>query len=117
MNNKGQVLVVFVIVIPLIILLLMYVADYGMLQYKKVSAEREIKYIMKDSLKNNYTSDTITDLVRKNIDDLNDLNVNITSSVLSISLSIKYDGIMFNRNQIININYNGNYSTKEIKKG
>lgn len=117
MNNKGQVLVVFVIIIPLITLLLMYVVDYGLLQYKKINTEHELKYIMKYSLKNNYTTDVINDLIDKNISDYENLKINNDLEKLNISISVKYDGIMFNKNELININYIGNYDTKEIKKG
>lgn len=117
MNSKGQVLVVFVLILPIIILLFTYVVDLGLLELKKNSAEKEIKYIIKDSIENDTSDDVIKKLIKRNIKDSTLVNLENNSNSLEIEISIDLSGILFNNGKHINIKYIGNKETKEIEKG
>lgn len=94
----------------------MFVVDYGLLQINKFNIENDIKFIIEDSIENDYNDEIIQNLINKNI---NNTSVNITNSLNELVIEVNYtfDGIMFNKNKTINIKYIGNKNTKEIEKG
>ena len=94
MNKKGQVLVVFILILPLILLFMLYLYDIGNLYYQK----NKLKSSLKDSLTYLLNNDTLEsekqalNLVEKNI---KDVSVKITK----INNQTKIEGV-------ININTN-----------
>lgn len=107
MNNKGQSLALFVIIIPIILFFLMIVADYGLISIEK----RHIDNSIKDSIKfglNNINNDNIDNkikvLIYKNIDinDIKDIKINIIDNTITIDIEVKINTI-FN---ILNIKNN-----------
>lgn len=107
MNNKGQSLALFVIIIPIILFFLMIIADYGLICIEK----RHIDNSIKDSIKfglNNINNDNIDNkikvLIYKNIDinDIKDIKINIIDNTITIDIEVKINTI-FN---ILNIKNN-----------
>lgn len=56
-NNKGQTLVLFLLLLPIILIILVSVINYGMLSFEKQKLENNIKYAIEYglSLKQNET--------------------------------------------------------------
>ena len=88
MNNKGQTLVVFILLIPLLLILGAFIVDNSMIVYKNL----QLKNTTKDIIRTNYEKHLLTDDEIKNIylknnissDDIkiirenNSLKINIT---------------------------------------
>ena len=84
MDNKGQTLVTFVLILPIILLILLCVIDYGLVSIQKHEATSSIKDSITYALKNS-NSDNIEEkmknLIYKNIDE------NKIKSILGASMS------------------------------
>lgn len=50
-NNKGQTLVLFLLLLPIILIILVSVINYGMLSFEKQKLENNIKYAIEYGLK------------------------------------------------------------------
>lgn len=83
-NNKGQALVEFIIVLPIFLLLIISVIDFGNIIFKKYSLENDL--------------DTITDMYSKGD------YINIDSYVSKRNIKISYEEEM----EFININLSKN---------
>ena len=100
-NNKGQALVEFVIILPVFLLLVMCVIDFGNIITKKHSLENDIDTISdmyKDSKYediNRYVEDKNIKITYKNKDELFVISlnrsVNITSPILNLIFGKKYE--------------------------
>lgn len=77
MNNKGQVLVLFTILLPIILLLLILTIEVGNIYLDKQKTNDIIKNIIKDNLTNydETTSKKIEILIEKNIKDIEEKNI------------------------------------------
>ena len=69
MNNKGQVLVLFVILLPIILLLLILTIEVGDIYLDKQKTKNTIKEIIRENLKEP-NSEIINTLITKNINDI-----------------------------------------------
>ncbi len=67
MKNRGQVLVVFALMLPIILMLLGIVIDYGSVTLTKLEAESEMKRILKTALEENLDETEIRALMNKNL--------------------------------------------------
>jgi len=118
-NNKGQVLVLFVILIPIIILLLLITIEIGNIYLEKIKTKNIIKEIITDNL-NNYdekSNERINILIEKNIDNIK--TKEIFTSEDEIRIILKQNETLFGRN--IEIEYKTIGTKKEniveIKEG
>lgn len=121
LNNKGQTLVLFVILLPLILLMLTLVYDFGNALYEKERMNNTsyiaINYGL-DKIKDINENDLI-DLIMKNSSDMNKVDVLIENDTITIKLSKKVKGIIgkvFNFDLIeVNSEYVGKFdSDKKI---
>ena len=121
MDNKGQTLVAFVIILPLILLILLGILDYGLLSIKK----QEITSALKDSIRygiNNKSNDKVIDdmkyLIYNNIDktDIELLDIN-NNEYTSIHIKVKYHSLFnfLNINKSIDLSYKGIIIDNEIR--
>ncbi len=108
MNNKGQVLVLFVILMPIILLLLLITIEIGNVYLDKQKTKNVIKNIIRDNINNNETIDT---LIEENIKDIEEKTVFISDD--EIRIYIKQNKKIFGRN--INIEYKYKGIKKEEK--
>lgn len=108
MNNKGQVLVLFVILMPIILLLLLITIEIGNVYLDKQKTKNVIKNIIRDNISNNETIDT---LIEENIKDIEEKTVFISDD--EIRIYIKQNKKIFGRN--INIEYKYKGIKKEEK--
>lgn len=122
LNNKGQVLVFFVILIPILLLVIALIVNLGMYGIEK----RKIVNTVKDTLKyglNHIDDDNISgimkELIIQNIDDVNadEIYINVDNSYIKIRVTKKSKGLLngFNNNFKIDITYVGNISDDGIK--
>ena len=96
LNNKGQSLVMFIIVIPIFLLIVTLVYDIGTAIYEK-NRLLNINYMVIDyGLDNidNVSEGELTNLIQKNIRNLNSVSVLIENNEIEIILSKDIKGIV-----------------------
>lgn len=80
LNNKGQTLVAFIILIPVLIMIFTLVVDLGLLSIEKRKIDNEIKSTITYGLKNIETDNLdlkLRNLLIKNIEDIDNKNIEI----------------------------------------
>lgn len=117
MNNKGQVLPIFVILLPIIILIISYIVDIGLMYSEK----RRIVNITSDAINyyfDNENRENTLKLLNKNIKN-GEFNITIDSEYIIINVKKEHNSLfnIINLNNTINITYKGNLNTKRITKG
>lgn len=117
MNNKGQSLILFVLLLPLIVLFLAFFIDVSLMKFENNRinnvVESNLKIILKNEIKD---SNKIDGLFEDN--KIKDYSINIDDNSILIKINNKYNGIFgkvlgfkFYNYQI---SFNGNYISKEI---
>ena len=96
MNNKGQVLVLFVILLPIILLLLIMTIEVGDIYLDKQKTKNTIKEIIRDNLKQEPNSKKINTLLIQNINDMEDKNIFISED--EIRIYVRQNKKLFGRN-------------------
>lgn len=104
-KNNGQVLVLFVILLPVILLLLLITIEVGNIYIEKSKTKSVIKETITNGLKNNLSNDAINSLIDLNIKDIK--GKTIYTSETEIDLKLKQEKEIFGRNLEINYNYKG----------
>lgn len=121
MNNKGQILPIFVILLPVLIILISYIVDVGIMYTEK----RRITNTVKDAIsyyidnKDNANSYDLTlEYINKNIKN-SDVKIEISDEYIVISVNKKHNSIynIINLNNTISVKYKGYYADKRIVKG
>ena len=120
MNNKGQSLATFIIILPIIVLLLVLVLDYGLMSVEKRNITSDIKTSIKyglNNLENSNNSNDIKELIYKNIDQnkIKKLDIDITNNSVSIDIIVKYDSIFKIINNEIKLSYIGTIENNKIE--
>lgn len=96
LNNKGQSLVLFVIVLPILILLLILVIDIGKIIVLKQELNNISELVLDYGL-DNFDSENIenelVNLIKLNKNDVDNINVYIEDDKIYVKLSEKCDGI------------------------
>ena len=105
MNNKGQTLVVFVILLPLLFILISFIVDIGLLSMEKAKVTNMVKDSIKYVLKNNKSSGELTNLIHKNMSDIEINKLSIENNIWYLKISKKYDGLFFKKNYMINLSF------------
>lgn len=111
MNNKGQALVVFVLVLPLIMLIIAGVMEMGRLSLTKTEYEDSIVDTITyglDNLEKENVKDKMMILLDKNISGTK--NVEISDGVIRVHVTSDLDGMfstLFKSNYEINLIYKG----------
>ena len=121
MTNKGQILPLFVLLIPLLILFAGYIVDIGLMTTEKKkmtsTAKDAIIYYIDHETNSNVYDKTIT-YINKNI---KNCNIKITDNGDSITINItkNHKSIynIININTEISITYTGYKADKRIIKG
>ena len=126
MNRKGQVLVVFVLILPLILLFLGLIIDIGNSLIIRKKYENIIRDVIVYNLKD-YDEEQadisiylIEKNIKNNIDDNVTINSKIVNNILEVSLKSNYKSIFSSIFNIglnnININIKYDISNKKIVK-
>lgn len=94
MNNKGQSLILFVLMIPLIFLILVLVYDVGSMVLLKLELDNINKLALDYGI-TNISNDDITDelkeLIEKNKSDINSIDVTLDDEKIYITLKDSID--------------------------
>lgn len=94
MNNKGQSLVLFVLLIPLVLLILVLVYDIGSMILKKLELDNINKLALDYGI-TNISDDDITDelkkLIQKNISGINTIEISLDNEKINITLKDSID--------------------------
>ena len=120
LNNKGQVLVAFVIILQIVLFLLVSIIDIGLYGIEKRNISDNVKSSVRYGVKN-IKDDNIEAKVRailmKNIDDLKESDVNITISDNYIKVTVNKDyKPLFKFNRLsTNVSYSGSISNSKIE--
>lgn len=105
-NNKGQVLNLFVLIIPIIILLLILVIDIGLITNEKQKIDNvnyvTIEYGM-EHISDTDIEEKLIDMLNKNIKDLEDITIDINDEKVEIQLTKKAKGVISDELKIFNL--------------
>lgn len=110
MNNKGQTLAIFIIILPVILLLVCITIDLGHLYLEKKEMQNTIKEIINNELKNEPDKQRIINLINKNLENTKLEKIEVSSNMIIISITKQYKGLFPNilkNNKTINITYKG----------
>ena len=118
MDNKGQSLIFFVLILPIIILFFVFLIDVTSYELN----HNHIKNTIIDNLKvilDNGEKDTnkIIGVIKSNIDD-SDVDAIILENEIEIDVSYKHKSFskkLISNEPTVNYHYCGNYENKEIK--
>ena len=120
-NSRGQVLVIFVILLPIFLIIITGLVDIGLLNYNKKKLDSNT-YDAVEYYLDNFTDEIVIDktkaLLNKNLKDI-DITINDSSETVTIKVTKEYKSIysVIRNSDKITIRYIGNKETKEIKKG
>ncbi|MDD2181510.1 MAG: hypothetical protein PHW32_03970 [Bacilli bacterium] len=93
MNNKGQTLVVFILLLPLIVLLLTFVINEGYVYIAKRAFTNDIKEAINYRFQLEETDEIIYDKVYnyiyKNVKNISSLDINLSDNYIKITASVK----------------------------
>lgn len=96
-NNKGQSLVLFVIILPIILFILVFVMDVGRainLKYELINVSNIVLNYGLDSMNDENIIDDLEELVKLNKSDIDKINVRIENEKIYIDLDDKYNGVL-----------------------
>jgi len=100
MNKKGQALVEFIIILPIIILILFMIIDYGIISYNKQKLENIITDVLKMK-SNNESEEEIENFINSNDIDV-DVTLEVKDKYTNIKLVKKYNYITPGLDKIFN---------------
>ena len=118
MNNKGQVLIIFVILIPILILVMSMIVNIGYLQIEKKNIDNTVRDALEFYLNSSDTDkDTLAkELINKNIA-TNNISIDEDEFYVEISVSAPIKGILNKNEDKYNVTYRGYKDTLKIIKG
>lgn len=94
LNNKGQSLVLFIVILPIILFMLVLVYDIGNAIYEKNRLSNVNYMVINYALDNEDVSESdIVNLINKNINRLSNIKVIINDDKVNISLSKNIKGV------------------------
>jgi len=122
MNNIGQALVIFVVILPILLIIFTLIIDLGFLYLEKKNISNNVI----DSLE--YYLDNITEenknikvkkILNENIKNVENITINDTNNYIEISVFKTRKSIysIITSSTDINISYKGNKINKKIIKG
>lgn len=119
MNNKGQTLVVFVLVLPLIMLIIAGIVEIGRLTIIKSEYEQSITDAISyglDNIDQDNTKEKMAMLLDENIDCFKEIS--ISDGKITVHVSGNIDGMfskMFKKQYYIDLSYKGYISSGKKK--
>lgn len=116
LNNKGQVLVLFAVILPVILLTLLLVTQLGKLYLKKQTTTNIIKDTIEYGLNNiqdEQIENKLNDLIETNIDDIDIKTITIFEDEIRINLTQKQINIL-GKNLKLNYSYKGIITDNKI---
>lgn len=122
MNSKGQTLVIFVIILPILLIMLTLIVDLGIMYIEKRNIENNVydslEYYL-DNIDDNDIETKVNKLLNKNIKDINKLIIDDQESYVEITI-IKIRKSIYSiitNDTNITVKYKGYKDNKKIIKG
>lgn len=122
MNNKGQTLVIFIIILPILLMMLTLIIDLGFLYIEKRNIDSNVydsvEYYLENINDKNIRA-KVNKLLNENIDDIENIHINETDEYVEIKVlktRKSLYSIITNKTDI-NIGYKGFKENKKIIKG
>ena len=119
MNNKGQVLVLFLLVLPIVVGFLAFFIDISMVKYEKSRIEGITESNLKIILENEVIDvDKISNVFSKNDVKISKVLINGDEITINVEKEIKsiFGKVLDFDFYKLNISYTGNYQSDEIIK-
>ena len=123
MNKKGQVLVLFLILLPFLLLLVGLIVDLGLAYNEKRKMEHAIADSIGYALDHINEEETVlkinmTNLLKENNKDIYELRIEIKDDKVYVRVEKRIDTIFLPKNQILKLSYQGEVinGEKRIKK-
>ncbi len=90
-QNRGQVLVLFLLLLPFILIFMALIIDYGLLTLNKSKLNKTLDKTLENAVEYNLSEDEINNLINKNIDDISyiDIKTNEREVKIHIKKNIK----------------------------
>lgn len=122
MNNKGQTLVLFVIILPLLIFGMYFILNVGNLYTVKKSIDYNIKNAIKMRFSGRFTEDEvekkINEIITKNVKNIKYLDIFVTNEKIIVNIEVNVDTNLpkiFNKSYYtIKSKYNGYNLNEQI---
>lgn len=94
LNNKGQTLVMFIILLPILLFVLTLVYDVGNAIYEKDKLSNTNYMVVEYALRNSLVSeDELVELINKNDDDISDITIMMIDNSVTIALTKDIKGV------------------------
>lgn len=119
MNNKGQVLVAFILMIPIILLICVAITDVGLMNIESRRVNNTVRNSVKygiDNLDKTNIKDTMKSLIMdnlKNVDSIS-IDVDIDNSYAKATVKVKYKGLINITNRDITSSYYANINDGKV---
>lgn len=120
-NNKGQVLVVFVILLPIFLLIFSFIADLGLMMYERTRLNSNNKIVIKYYMYHIETSEEkIKEMLLKNDKNITYSNIEMDDNNIKIELKkvykTKFSKIIGVKEYKLSSKYRGIIKDKKIKR-
>ncbi len=123
MDHKGQVLVGFLLLLPLLLILFVFVIDIGFMKVEERKLENTVKeaitYGLKQESPEEEVQQQVETMIRKNIDNIEFLDTVVTNGNIQVHLSTRQKnvfGIILNQRMYkIEKRYQGYLENETIK--
>ena len=120
MNSKGQVLVIFVIILPIFLFLFVLAVDYGILSTEKRKIDNNIRYALEyylNNIDNDKVYDNTIELLESNLKDI-EISINDKNEYVDMEVKSNYKSLYSNifKTDLL-IRYKGLKENKKIIKG
>ena len=97
LNNKGQSLILFIVILPILLLILVLVIDVGRIIVLKQELDNINKIVLDfglDNLDMDDLNNKMVELVKLNNIELDDININLVEDKLYIELNMDTGGML-----------------------
>ena len=92
-NKKGQTLILFVFLLPLIIGIMAFVVDIGLIMSKTTNLKEVTKLIIHEGIEKDLTEEEIHNLFVKNKIDIDNLKLNVANKEIEVNNKIEINSI------------------------
>lgn len=89
MNNKGQALVVFILILPIIIMLGAFMIDSGVIINENIKLNNVTENIVKETLKKSLSKEKVNNLIDENLDSVYSKKISIDDNKVKINIITK----------------------------
>ncbi len=118
MDSKGQTLIIFVLILPILLLLFALIWEVGNLSFTinkyEIEIEDTIKYGL-NHLDDENLEEVLTNLLKANLD--GKISVEINNQAIKVNVKQKYDAMfnnLLNHKFDIDLTYNGYIENKKL---